>query len=72
MQPEKLYRNIDSQKIKIFDSIWDNSLRKGGQVLAVETNKAFKLIDPESTWAFYIQADEAVHEKFLPAIFRGL
>src|ERR1044071_3743615 len=63
-----LIKGISSPKIKIFDSVWDKSLRKGGEVLSVETNKAFKLTDPQSTWAFYIQADEAVHEKYLPAI----
>jgi hypothetical protein len=65
---KELVQSITSDKIKIFDSVWDDTLRKGGQVLAVETDKAFKLIDPASTWAFYIQADEAVHEKYLPAI----
>ncbi len=63
-ETRELVSNIDSDKIKIFDSVWDQSLRKGGQVLAVETDKAFQLIDPASTWAFYIQADEAVHEKY--------
>jgi hypothetical protein len=66
-----LIQSINSEKIKIFDSIWDQSLRKGGKVLAVETDKAFNLIDPASTWAFYIQADEAVHEKYLPAIIEA-
>lgn len=65
---KELVQSINSEKIKIFDSVWNMSLRKGGAVLAVETNKAFQLIDKESTWAFYIQADEAVHEKYLPAI----
>src|SRR6478609_8763907 len=65
---EDLIRNINSNKIKIHHSIWDNSLRKGGEVLAVETDKAFQLIDPESDWAFYIQGDEVVHEKYLPTI----
>src|SRR5688572_20166319 len=64
----ELVKSIDSPKIRISESIWDSSLRKGGEVLAVETDKAFKLINPESTWAFYIQADEAVHENYLPAI----
>lgn len=63
-----LIESINDNKIKIFDSVWDPSLRKGGKVLAVETDKAFRLIDSESTWAFYIQADEAVHEKYLPNI----
>lgn len=66
-----LVATIKNEKIKIFDSVWDKSLRKGGKVLAVETDKAFKLIDPESTWAFYIQADEAVHEKYFPAIIEA-
>lgn len=65
---KELVQSINSHKIRIYDSIWDPSLRKGGAVLAVETDKAFNLIDPQSTWAFYIQADEAVHEKYLPAI----
>jgi hypothetical protein len=65
---KELINSINSEKIKIFDSVWDRSLRKGGAVLAIETDKAFQLIDKESTWAFYIQADEAVHEKYLPAI----
>jgi len=62
---------INDEKIKIHHSIWDKSLRKGGEVLAVETNKAFQLIDPESTWAFYIQADEVVHEKDHAAILEA-
>lgn len=63
-----LIRAIDSPKIKIFESVWDDSQRKGGHVLAVETDKAFAKISAESDWAFYLQADEVVHEKYLPAI----
>lgn len=63
-----LINSINSNKIRIHHSTWDESIRKGGAVLAVETNKAMALIDPESTWAFYIQADEAVHEDDLAAI----
>lgn len=59
---------IGDPKIIIHDSVWDSSIRSGGHVLAVETNKAFQLIDPKSTWAFYIQADEVVHEKHLESI----
>lgn len=60
----QLIRSIDSPKIKIVHSIWDDSLREGGKVLAVETDKAFKEISDDSDWAFYIQADEVVHEKY--------
>jgi len=68
---ESLIKSINDPKIKIHHSVWDDSLRKGGEVLAVETNKAFQLTDPESDWAFYIQGDEVIHEKYLPAILEG-
>jgi hypothetical protein len=64
----KLIESINSPKIKMHRSLWNPNLRKGGVVLAVETNKAFQLINPTSTWAFYIQCDEVVHEKYLPVI----
>lgn len=68
---EALIRAINNPKIKIHHSIWDKSLREGGRVLAVETDKAFNLIDTASDWAFYIQADEVVHEKYHEAILEG-
>ena len=63
-----LIQSIASDKIKIIETIWDDSLREGGYVLAIETNKAFAAISPDSDWAFYIQGDEIVHEKYLPEI----
>ncbi|MGZ5190949.1 MAG: glycosyltransferase family 2 protein, partial [Flavisolibacter sp.] len=63
-ETELLIRSIQSDKIKIFHSEWDPALREGGKILAVETNKAFQHIAPDSDWAFYIQADEVVHEKY--------
>jgi len=68
----KLVESIASDKIRIVHSIWDDSLRKGGQVLAVETNKAFDAVAADSDWAFYIQADEVVHEQYLPAIRQAM
>lgn len=59
-----LMESIKDKKIKIHHSVWDASLRKGGTVLAAETNKAFELINPKSDWAFYIQGDEVVHEQY--------
>lgn len=61
---EALIRSIKSDKIKIVPSVWDDSLREGGRVLAVETDKAFDAVSADSDWAFYIQADEVVHEKY--------
>lgn len=65
---EALIRSIASDKIKIVYSTWDMSIRKGGEVLAIETNKAFSHVSPDADWAFYIQADEVVHEKYHDAI----
>jgi hypothetical protein len=62
-----LIRSIDP-KIRIVETEWDESLREGGRVLAVETDKAFRAISADSDWAFYIQGDEVVHEKYLPVI----
>ncbi len=63
-ETRKLIESIPSDKIKIVDSVWDPALREGGRVLAVETDKAFAHISPDSDWAFYIQADEVVHEQY--------
>ena len=63
-----LIRNIDASKIKIIETVWDDSLREGGKVLADETNKAFAAIETDTDWAFYIQGDEVVHEKYLDTI----
>lgn len=68
---ENLIRSIQSDKIRIVNSVWDANLKKGGEVLAAETDKAFQLISPDSQWAFYIQADEVIHEKYHDVIRRA-
>jgi len=64
----ELVAAIDPAKIRIIDSIWDDTQREGGRVLALETNKAFDAIASDADWCFYIQGDEVVHEDDLPAI----
>jgi hypothetical protein len=64
----QLIKSINSPKIKIIETVWDDSLRQGGQVLAMETNKAFDAISKDVDWCFYIQSDECVHEKHLASI----
>lgn len=59
-----LIKSINSNKIRIIETIWDDSLRKDGRVLAIETDKALAAISVDTTWAFYIQSDEVVHEKY--------
>lgn len=68
----ELIRSIDPQKIKIIETVWDETKREGGRVLALETDKAFAHIPVDTDWAFYIQGDEVVHEKFLPVIHKAM
>lgn len=55
-----------SEKIKILSHPWDMSLRKNGELLSTETNYALK--NCSGDWCFYIQADEVLHEKYIPQI----
>jgi hypothetical protein len=68
----ELIQSIDSPKIRIIQTVWDDNQRTGGRVLALETDKAFAAISPDSDWAFYIQGDEVVHEQYLPAIKKAM
>lgn len=68
----ELIQGIDPEKITIIETEWDESLREGGRVLAVETDKAFHAIPKDSDWAFYIQGDEVVHEKYLEEIRQNM
>jgi hypothetical protein len=58
-----LVQKLSSDKIIIIDTIWDDSLKTGGRVLAEETNKAFQAIPAVYDWAIYIQGDEMMHEQ---------
>jgi hypothetical protein len=68
----ELIQSINSPKIKIIESVWDDNLREGGKLLAVETNRAFDAVSADSAWAFYIQADEVLHEKYIENIREGM
>lgn len=64
----QLIENINDNRIRIVDTTWDETIRIGGRVLATETDKAFKAIASDSDWAFYIQGDEVLHEKYLRTV----
>jgi glycosyltransferase involved in cell wall biosynthesis len=57
---------INSDKIKIFDRVWNEKDFVESKVLAVETNYALQQCTGD--WCFYIQADEAIHEEDLQTI----
>ncbi|MCX6226282.1 MAG: hypothetical protein NTV01_16295 [Bacteroidia bacterium] len=62
--------NIGNPKIKIIDTIWDESLRTNGKIFAQQANIALKQITGD--WAFHIQADEVIHENDLDKIHEHL
>ena len=63
----QLIQSIDP-KVKIIETVWDDSVREGGRTLALETDKAYAAISKDSDWAFYIQGDEVLHEQYYPTI----
>lgn len=67
-----LLSEINDSKIKIVPSVWDDSLREGGRVLAVETDKAFHAVSPSADWCIYLQADEVIHEEDIPVIRKAM
>lgn len=62
----EIVKSINDERIKIFESEWDMSIREGGKVLSIETNKALQRCRGE--WRFYIQSDEVLHEKYIPEV----
>ncbi len=67
-----LIENIGNPKIKIVHSVWDETLREGGKVLAVETDKALDAVATKADWCIYLQADEIIHEEDYPAIRQAM
>ncbi len=70
----ELIQSISSPKIKIVRTVWEEEKyrSKNLEILAVETNKAFKEISKDSDWAFYIQSDEALHEQYLDNTYKAM
>lgn len=62
--------NLNSDKIKIIDTIWDSNLKTGGQIFAQQTNIALDQITGD--WAFHIQADEVIHENQIGNIKKAI
>lgn len=67
-----LIKSIAPDKITIIETLWDDRLREGGRVLAVETDKAFAAVAHDADWCLYIQADEVIHEKYHATIRQAM
>ena len=62
----ELLQSIDSNKIKIIDTVWDLEKFPRGMEHAHQTDIAKAHCSGD--WLFYLQADEVIHEKYLPVI----
>jgi len=58
--------SLQSDKIKIIDTVWDNQKYTRGTIYAQQTDVAKSYCSGD--WLFYVQSDEAVHEKDLHMI----
>lgn len=61
-----LVESIGDPKLRLFDAHWNMSAPRRGRLLAEKTNEALARCRGE--WCFYLQADEVVHERYLPAL----
>jgi glycosyltransferase involved in cell wall biosynthesis len=62
----ELLRSIGSPKLRLIETAWDPALFVRGAIFAQQTDVALAACSGD--WAFYIQADEVVHERDLPRI----
>lgn len=69
---QAMIEELNSDKIRIFHSEWVDTYNDGGKMVAVETSKVFQDIAPDADWCFYLQADEIIHEKYLPTIYNAM
>lgn len=69
-QTEEILRSIDSPKLKIHNSVWDIEKYKRTIIFAHQTDLAKDLCAGD--WLFYIQADEALHERHYDEILVNL
>ena len=58
--------SIGSDKVKIIDTIWDLQKYSNGTENAHQTDIAKAACSGD--WVFYLQADEVIHEQYLPII----
>ncbi len=63
---EQKLKSIDSPKIKIIHTQWNENMRKNGFIYGQQ--KSIALFNCTGDWAFYLEGDEVIHEEDLPKI----
>jgi glycosyltransferase involved in cell wall biosynthesis len=71
---EKALREIGDQKIRIIPTQWNERIQPGYSVkgFVYGQQKSMALFNCTGDWAFYLEADEVVHENDLPKIRAAL
>ena len=49
-------------KLKVYQSVWDQSLFDNGKIFSQQTNLALSYVDKSADWAIHLQSDEFLHE----------
>ncbi|HVZ37925.1 MAG TPA: glycosyltransferase family 2 protein [Candidatus Kapabacteria bacterium] len=62
--------SLNDPKIRVIETVWDESLRQGGRVYAQQTDVA--LAACTGAWCIYLQADEVLHEEDHELILREI
>ena len=66
----EMVTGIGDARIRIIETVWDDSLREGGKILAQQTDIA--LAACTGAWCIYLQADEVLHEDDTDLILRSI
>ena len=49
-------------KLKVYQSVWDQSLFDNGKIFSQQTNLALSYVNKSADWAIHLQSDEFLHE----------
>lgn len=59
-------RAIGDPRVRVIETVWEDKYCKRGMINSIQTDIAKNACSGD--WLFYLQADEVVHEKYLPVI----
>lgn len=65
-----LVRSIKDSRIKIVESVWDETIQQDGKILGIQQDIA--LSHCTGDWAFLVQGDEVIHQDDLPVIKQAM
>lgn len=66
----QLIQSIGSPKIKIIETVWDDSLKEDGRIFGIQQDIALRHCTGD--WALCLQADEVLHEDDYPEIQKAM